>query len=580
MNRKTHLAAALLLAIVLWVQLGYRLGEKGLWSRGEGRVALIAQTMLDRGDWVVPRAGSRLVLTKPPMTHWIVAASLAVGGANETAARLPVVILAALLICLTGWIAARFYGPAAGWMSALVLASTPQFARQARTLQIDMVLAFWVGVVFAAWIAWWGSRSSRSSALWRGVGWAATAGATLTKGPVGLLIPVLVVALAGFGRTPPETAPRQRRSWFAPSSWLLWAVLTLPWFILLTARLGGLEFLKGFFSGDVGRALGFRQPEGHSQPFWYYVPRVVVDFAPWSLFLPLAIGVRERLRDDAGRAEEAPDRLVPAWAWVVLIGYSLMGKKTARYLLPVYPALSILVGAAWADARARVPGGRRRAGFFAAIAAVGLFLGILSIVLFDLAGRNVLLSTPWIRDRLGQKDLWTIDALRPVLADARIGVFVLSIGLGSLVVVALACWARRRVTATFVCLVAGVTLVAGIHRAVLVPIVDRTRSTRPLAEAIRPALEPGEELVVIGPHEYSFSYSLPFYAGRPLRWYPNAETFLREYRAEGATAVVAPEADAQRLPASERFRIRGEPVDLVPFRDRAYRLLHLVPDDG
>lgn len=574
MSRNQRLVLLFALAVVAWVQLGYRLGEKGLWSRGEGRVALIARTMLDEGDLVVPRAGERLVLTKPPMTHWIVAGSLAAAGPSESSARFPIVVLAACIIALAGWIAARVYGEGAGWMSAFVLASTPHFGWQARTLQIDMVLAFFVVASLAAWLAWQRARTPHAAWGWRLLGWTAVAGAILTKGPVGLLMPAGIVLLADRRTRPAWAGARRGGSWFGPASWLVVLVLVTPWVVALVMRLGGAAVLRDFFGGDLGAELGYAQPEGESQPFWYYLPRVLGDLLPWSLFLPLAAGAARRLSDDAPLPRAR--RIVPAWFWVVVVGYSLLGKKTARYLIPAYPAAAILAAAAWADARGAFPEGRRRVVFTMALVAVGVVICVVAAVLADIAGANGLLSWSWVREHLSQKDLWTVDALRPVLRAHRAAVFTAVGALGALAVAALVAWRSRRVLATFGCLVGGMTLATLLYYGAVVPVMDASRTTKPMALAIRAELQADESCAVIGRNEYSFAYPLPFYVGRPVAWYRDVDTFLAALEPGARIAVALRDRDEDRLRSESDLRI-SEVTTLPPFRQDEYRLVRVNP---
>src|SRR5690242_2079336 len=172
------------------------------YDKGEPREALAVQAML-RGDGaILTRPDGRHVQSKPPLFHWMAAgAALALGSDGELTMRLPSVALAALGVALTVAIAARERGVAAGVLSGIVLGSSFEWLRAATQSRVDMTLTFFV--VAAVWA--WRRGIADAAPSWRvRAGHLAVAAAVLTKGPVGLVLPLLVVTVDALRRRAPR----------------------------------------------------------------------------------------------------------------------------------------------------------------------------------------------------------------------------------------------------------------------------------------------------------------------------------------------------------------------------------------
>ncbi len=321
---------ALVAGALLFPRLSYALLEPD-----EGRYAEIGREMLDGGDWVVPTLNHAPYYDKPPLLYWLVAGSLRVFGTHEWAARLVPAGAAFLTILGTFWFAWRRIRPRAGVLAALVLALTPEFAQCGRTLILDGLLSLWVSAaVFTAYEAvqgrqlrwsWW-----LASAVCAGLG-------VLTKGPVALvLVGPPVAAFAWLHRL--EARPRLRH-WAAYAGVALG--LSAPWFVALTARDPSFAYfffvehhLLRFFGGDY-----------HASPFWFYLPVLVVGCLPWSLlFWPTARFLASRSPAAAALRSPALGLCLLWAAWGVLF-FSLSRGKLPTYIMPVLPALAVLLGA-------------------------------------------------------------------------------------------------------------------------------------------------------------------------------------------------------------------------------------------
>jgi 4-amino-4-deoxy-L-arabinose transferase-like glycosyltransferase len=317
------------------------LGSRSLWSPDEGRYAEIAREMVEGGDWITPRLNYVRYFEKPPLIYWMTAASFAVLGENEWTARLPVAVLGVLGVLVTYWLGELVAGRRAGVLAAAVLATCPAYYAMSRFLVLDMGLAVFVAAGLCLFYRGL-TGSTPSPRCFIGAA-AMLALAVLAKGPIGLVLPAMVLV-------PLAALPDHRRKLLA----LPWgrmlavgAMVVVPWFAAMAAREPG--FLRFFF---VHEHLDRFLKPGHSRPgpVWYFVPVLVAGAFPWSCFLPAAAR--------AGRA--AGEHALFLWSWLLgpFLFFSISKSKLPSYILPIYPALAVLVALAFDRAMASAPGGR------------------------------------------------------------------------------------------------------------------------------------------------------------------------------------------------------------------------------
>jgi 4-amino-4-deoxy-L-arabinose transferase-like glycosyltransferase len=256
-----------------------------------------------------------------------------------------------VLVLLVARAGRRWFGERAGLCAGLALAANPLAALLGRAAVTDMLLTLCLTAALLAALEALGEAPERTG-RWVALGWGAMALAVLVKGPVGLLIPVLVL-----GGTLRRLLP-----WWGPA---LFLALTVPWYALVLAA-NGRAFIEGFvIKHHLGRYT--EVVSGHGGPFWYYLPVLLVGFFPWSAFVPrslwaAALVARRR------RAGTAPERVVVAcavWVGMVFLFFSLAATKLPSYLLPTFPALALLVGALGQPGGATVPGSGSRVPFSA-----------------------------------------------------------------------------------------------------------------------------------------------------------------------------------------------------------------------
>ena len=324
--------------------------------RNESLRALVAQGMLDSGDWVVPRLYGEPLLTKPPgMYAAIAAASLPWGGVTPWSARLPSALAAAATGALFHWIFRRQAGPRAALLAALILPACPLWLDRAPSAEIDMLQVFWVSAALLFFLRAVEAEEeavpdgTNTARTWWFLALLAVAGGFLTKWTA----PAFFYATAL-----PLLAWRKRLRLLFRSNhllavglasaaclaWLGLAARETGWPLLVgTARL---EALSRFLPGEFAPATAPHHPrpypwmESLAFPFLFLAAAL-----PWSAFA--LVGLRSRVRATEKPGELRLRQLLHCWVWPNLIFWTLVPGHAARNCLPVVPGLAGLAALAW-----------------------------------------------------------------------------------------------------------------------------------------------------------------------------------------------------------------------------------------
>lgn len=330
LSRPSWLLPALAFLFATWATFVH-LGDFPLLSPDEGRNAEVAREMKVSGSWLVPTYDGATYLDKPAFFFKASALALQFFGDSEWAARLPSAVSAWFWLGVIFLFCRRAYGVATASLAIVVVSLTPLFEAFGRIVIFDMMLGLFVSIaILAGYRA--GESEGRARRNWYLLATLASGIATLIKGPVGFLVPLLVLSVYHL------VSGRRRLigSFFRPLHILLFLAVVLPWFVGLSLACPDFPYY-GIMKESIARftTTEFRR----TQPFYYYGLIIASCFFPFSVILPAAI--REGLRKSF-RLNDA-DRLFVVWALVVVIFFSLSQSKLPGYILTGVVALGILV---------------------------------------------------------------------------------------------------------------------------------------------------------------------------------------------------------------------------------------------
>jgi 4-amino-4-deoxy-L-arabinose transferase-like glycosyltransferase len=564
-ERRSLLLALLALAALCGLIFGQQLGALGLMDKTEGLFVEIPREMLVSGDWVTPRWNGELFFDYPVWGYWMVALSFRLFGVSEWAARLPVA-LAATATVYAVFAVLMLVAPAAeaahqrlgrSLLGATVLALSPGWLGWGRSSVTDMFLASGITLALLGFVL---AHTATPQRPWqRPLGFVALAVfcgiAVLAKGPVGLLLPGLV--MLGFWTLKGTLIQELRRTPWLPLV-LLFLGVAAPWYGMATAA-NGTEFL--------GRFLGFSNLErftsviyDHPGPPWFYLPWVLLLLLPWSLYLPVA-AVRLRFWRLSVWRETPPGADLPLlgllWLVLMVAFFSAAATKLPGYILPALPGGSLLVTLLFVPLQSATP----------PLAAGMRISGWCNAGLLALMGLAAALAPRWLEtdpsyptfaDALRASGLPWLLALPLLLAACGLVVVLWrsSTGLGWL-------WVPNA---------AGMAAALALVLPVLVPLVDRERQL-PIRALARLAAERAlldEPLLVVGYKRYS----VVFYSGRPVLFVSSprkaSRTLSQDQSTPPPTSVLLLGSDAELLD----FGVGPGDGTLLGRRD-AHRLLRL-----
>ena len=299
----------------------------------EGRYAEMAREMLVTGDWVTPRYNGYKYFEKPPLQVWATAAIFQVFGIGDWQARLWTALTGFLTIFAIGFTGTRIYNARAGWLAAVVLASSPMWVISGHFNSLDMGLSAFLVAALCSLLLAQTSHNKSSCRNWMWACWVFMALATLSKGVIGAAIPAMVFVAYSISTWDWKIWTRLRLF----SGTIVFLLITAPWFILVAQR--NPEFLEFFF---IHEHLQRFTQDAHSRtgPIYYFVPLLLIGIIPWVLQIPGALVQAWQER----RREFSSGWLLVCWFVVIFAFFSMSRSKLPGYIIPIFPALALLIG--------------------------------------------------------------------------------------------------------------------------------------------------------------------------------------------------------------------------------------------
>ena len=463
----------------------FGLGAFGLVGPDEPRYAQVAREMLSRHEFTTPILYGQPWLEKPVLYYWRAMLAFELFGVKDWVARLPSATFATAMVAILYFHMRRFRA-GAQLNAALITASAAAVLGFARGASTDIQLAAPFAIGMLGWIAW----HETGKKFWLVDFYFFMAIGTLAKGPVAVALAGMIIVIFAAAR---QDWRLILRTLWIPGI-LLYSIVVLPWYI--SVYLDNPSFFRVFFvEHNLDRFTS--NMFHHSQPFWYYLPVLVLGLGPWTVLAGAAfVDAVQRWRARLGKPGEAENNFLvflTVWAVVPIVFFSLSGAKLPGYILPSMPAWTLLT----ADYLYRRRGERGsmallvpHCAWVALIVLAGLLLPAHVLGGFESIG----------------KQAWLIAG-----------------GVALLTFFAMLATLRRQglALARFVTLVPVIVLVAFVLR-VAAPAMDMKYSARPLAaEIARLETKPAELAVFEVPRDVE--YGLAFYRNQVVRSYERGE---------------------------------------------------------
>lgn len=340
MNNNYNKAFTIVCVIAVMLTVPF-LGLTDFYSKGEPREAVVAYTMVEHGNWILPINNGGDIPYKPPFFHWCIALfSLLQGHVSEFTSRLPSA-LALVAMSVGGFVFfAKRKNANMALLATLLSLTAFEVHRAGINCRVDMVnTAFMVGALFLMY-RWW--ERGKHTMPWLAI--LCMSGATLTKGPVGMLLPCAVMGV--FMLTQRESL--WSAVWRLGLTALLSLVLPLCWYYAAYLQ-GGDEFLRLVKEENIDRLLGKMAYESHENPFWYNFLTLITGWLPYTLLFVFSLFVLPWKRFSKSGFMQSVRRAEPmqVFVWLafglILFFYCIPKSKRSVYLLPCYPFMAWLM---------------------------------------------------------------------------------------------------------------------------------------------------------------------------------------------------------------------------------------------
>jgi 4-amino-4-deoxy-L-arabinose transferase-like glycosyltransferase len=371
--------------------MGAGIGLRDPWPPDEPRFALVGREMVETGQWLFPHRNAELYPDKPPVFMWMIAVCYLATGSLRVAFLLPSLLGGLVTLALVWDMARRLWNRRVAWLAGLALLGTVQFVDQARSAQIDAVLAMWTTLAVYGLVR---HLLLGPSWPWWYLAFAAMGAGVITKG-VGFLPALLLLPWALARRPAWHAVPRFRVPWWhATLAPLVMLAVIGVWLVpmLLTVASSGDPQLAAYRDNILLKQTGERYAAAWHHVRWpgYYLVQVV----PWAWLLP-TLGLPWLLPAWRRRLARRDGRLLVLLGWLVLVllFFSASPGKRGVYILPAAPAL-VLAAAPLLPGLVRRPAVRRLAGACLLVASLGL-IGLVAVgwlspppALLEIAARN------------------------------------------------------------------------------------------------------------------------------------------------------------------------------------------------
>lgn len=517
------------------------IGSFGLIEPDEGRNAEVAREMAETNNYVLPHLNGLPYLDKPVIFFAAAALMIEILGPCEMAVRLAPFLFAMATALLVGWFANRLFGRQQAYVAIVATATAPLAIALSRTVIMDSALSFFVVLALISFHRAIEERRaaretvgrSRSWIGWTVLAWAAMALGVLTKGPVALAVPLMVAVPYAIWR-------KASLAVWHPVGPVILAGLVAPWVWLVSREIP--DFLHYVVVTETWARMTTDELR-RTQPFWYFLPVLLAGAFPWSVVA--LSGLRSKVIDFD--ADQRADRIF-LWMWLILplVLFSLSRGKQEQYMLPLVPAIALLVASRWSG---RQPGVRIAAAIWGAVGAAMVVVALQFPAVLE-SGR--------------------------VPGDVAVRV-VLGIGLAALFGAALAWWSANRRPLLVVIGLSLPLLAIPVLGAPAIEAVAADRSTRALAIELAPHIDSDTQLLWVE----SYAPGLSFYLQRTIPVAsPTGQEFRSNYILRNDDRFRADGGLLRPLEAAETALFHCQGPRVLLFDNKTRKLRSAVEDAG
>lgn len=356
-----------------------RLGSTTLFDVDEPRYAEAAREMIESNNWITPYFNYVVRFDKPIFFYWLIAICYKLFGISEFAARFPSAVMAMLTALTVYFFGRKHINSNYGVISSLILITSLEFIGLSRMSITDMTLSAFISFMLLS--AFTASESNEPyKKYWWYLFYIFMGYGTLTKGPIVPALAVIIMApyLVFTGKFI-ETLKTCKLF----TGTFVFMLVTVPWYSLVILENGRAYIDQFFLIDNFKRFTG--TVSGHKAPIYFFFIVILVGFIPWCTYIPYAIykhikpiidAYKNKTKNDDNLSKNLISKLkymyknlitpistryITAsitervslfsflWFIIIFIFFSISGTKLVTYVLPLFPALALIVGKLWHD---------------------------------------------------------------------------------------------------------------------------------------------------------------------------------------------------------------------------------------
>ena len=313
-------------------------------TKGEPRESIVSYTMIETGNWILPRNNGGEMAYKPPFFHWCVAACSEINGkVTEMTSRMPSAVAFIILVICTFLFYGKRKGSKVAFITALLMLSSLELVRASCNCRVDMVLTMLTVCSLYCLFRWYEKNL-------RGIPWLAIllmSLATLTKGPVGVIIPCLVMGVFLLMR-----GVKFYKAFFTLFLFAIMSLIIPAIWYYAAYKQGGQAFIDLMYEENIGRMTNTMSYDSCVNPWPYNILTLIIGYLPWTLLAVISLfGLNyHKIQGPASslwgkftawlKNMDTLDLFSMLATVLIFVFYCIPQSKRSVYLMPMYPFLT------------------------------------------------------------------------------------------------------------------------------------------------------------------------------------------------------------------------------------------------